>query len=126
MNEKMKTVLCAAKSKLKGKNSFKSTPEQNIWLYEYTNAAEQKCINDLQKLFSMKPSMDQPKLLEAWEKVGPINVKQWVDKKKFDLDINKQIINEQTIRVRHDDTKVSGQISLAVKCYDCEKACKYT
>ena len=109
MNEKMKTVLCAAKSKLKGKNSFKNTPETNIWLYEYTNAAEQTYIADLQKLFSMKPSIDQPNLQEAWEKLGPINVKQWVDKKRFDLDINKKIENnEQLTNVRDEEAKVIG------------------
>ena len=52
--------------------------------------------------------VSQPKLLEAWEKVGPINVKYWVDKKRFDLDINKKIINEQTIEVRGEKSKVIG------------------
>ena len=52
---------------------------------------KQEHITQLQSVFNTKPSLDRYR--DIWEKIGPINVKEWADDKKFDLDTNLKIID---------------------------------
>ena len=68
----------------------------------------QKYIDELQAVFNEKPTDAHPKIIEWWEKVGPLNVQQWIDEGKYKVDLSQKIVRNVKVTTPDEEKVMSS------------------